>query len=251
MNHTSIITNLASHIQRAHNLTSLHHPYVLGEMNSIAKQGRNGETNVFGDALWLVDFSLWAAEHNIRRLHFHQGTDYRYGSWQPVPKSTRDGVSGAASPPTTNPPYYGQVMVAKALGSSRDTRIKNIPLAGDTNAAYAVFDGDQLARLVVLNMQAFNTTSSSGGRPKRGYKFQVPASDSDDGAGTLRARVERLTAAGSDAETGITLGGISYDYSLQQGKPVVLDDREEIVVVEGGMLDVEVEDSSAALLTFH
>lgn len=244
MNHTSITTNLASHIQRAQNLTSLHHPYVLGEMNSIAKQGRNGETNVFGDALWLVDFSLWAAEHNIRRLHFHQGTDYRYGSWQPVP--TRDG----SAPPSTNPPYYGQVMVAKALGSSRDTRIKNIPLAGDTNAAYAVFDADRLVRLVVLNMQAFNATSA-GGRPKRGYRFQVPGSDSDGGAGALRASVERLTAAGSDAETGITLGGVSYDYNRQQGKPVVVDDREEMVVVEDGVLAVEVEDSSAALLTFH
>lgn len=63
MNHTNIKLSLASHIQRAKNLAHLGHPYVLGELNSIARQGIDGETNVFGDALWLVDFSFWAAAH--------------------------------------------------------------------------------------------------------------------------------------------------------------------------------------------
>ena len=63
MNHTNIVHNLKAHSQRAENLAYLNHPYVIGEMNSIAKQGRSGESNVFGDALWLADFSLWAAEH--------------------------------------------------------------------------------------------------------------------------------------------------------------------------------------------
>lgn len=63
MNHTNIVRSLAPQIQRAKNLAYLGHPYILGELNSIAGQGRNGETNVFGDALWLVDFSLWSAAH--------------------------------------------------------------------------------------------------------------------------------------------------------------------------------------------
>lgn len=63
MNHTSIIENLAPQISRSKDLAYLGHLYTLGEMNSIAGQGRNGETNVFGDALWMVDFSLWAAAH--------------------------------------------------------------------------------------------------------------------------------------------------------------------------------------------
>lgn len=63
MNHTRIAQNLQQQIQRSENLAYLGLPYTLGELNSIANQGRDGETNVFGDALWLVDFSLWAAEH--------------------------------------------------------------------------------------------------------------------------------------------------------------------------------------------
>lgn len=65
MNHTNIVNNLAPHIERMNNLAHIGHPYTLGETNSIANQGRNGETNVFGDALWLVDYSLWAAA-NVR-----------------------------------------------------------------------------------------------------------------------------------------------------------------------------------------
>lgn len=61
MNHTNIVDNLALQIQRMKNLAHVGHPYILGETNSIANQGRDGESNVFGDALWVVDFSLWAA----------------------------------------------------------------------------------------------------------------------------------------------------------------------------------------------
>ena len=63
MNHTNIVSNLAAQIERSHNLAYLGLPYALGELNSMANQGIDGVTNVFGDALWLVDFSLWSATH--------------------------------------------------------------------------------------------------------------------------------------------------------------------------------------------
>jgi hypothetical protein len=63
MNHSSIVENLAPQIERREKLAYLGHPFVLGELNSIAGEGITGETNVFGAALWLVDFSLWAGEH--------------------------------------------------------------------------------------------------------------------------------------------------------------------------------------------
>lgn len=63
MNHTNIQQNLAAQVERAKALEYLGHTYTIGELNSIAKQGIIGETDVFGDALWLVDFSFWAAAH--------------------------------------------------------------------------------------------------------------------------------------------------------------------------------------------
>lgn len=68
MNHTNIQQNLEAQIQRAKTLEYLGHPYTIGKLNSIAKQGITGETDVFGDALWLVDFSFWAAAHVLQPI---------------------------------------------------------------------------------------------------------------------------------------------------------------------------------------
>lgn len=69
MNHTNIVGSLQTHVERAQRLAYLGHPYILGETNSVGVQGRNEESNVFGDTLWLVDYSLWAAA-NVRTLYF-------------------------------------------------------------------------------------------------------------------------------------------------------------------------------------
>ncbi|KAJ5802526.1 uncharacterized protein N7503_004976 [Penicillium pulvis] len=235
MNHTNIVDNLALQIQRMKNLAHLGHPYILGETNSIANQGRDGESNVFGDALWVVDFSLWAAANNIKRLNFHQGLNYRYVSWQPI--------ASEGQPPETRPPYYGHIMVAASLGHSENNRIVNIPLKEDTESAYGIYDGDRLSKLVVVNLNAFNQSTTTC-RPSRKYEFKVPGHYQG-------ATVERLIAPGSDALTNITFGGVSYDYDLKQGRPVTLDWKQERAEVHGGMLQIDVPDSSAVLLSLN
>lgn len=251
MNHTNIVQNLAPQIRRGKNLAYLGHPFTLGETNSIANQGRNGETNVFGDALWLVDFSLWSAANvrlhsnhqvrisansllqNIKRLQFHQGLNYRYVSWQPI--------SSNGQPPKTRAPYYGQIMVASAIGNAQDARIVNIPLVEDTEAAYGIYHGEELSKLVVLNLQAYNQTTSRN-RPSRDYKFKVPNH-------FKKAEVERLAAPGSDSTDCITFGGVSFDYELLEGKPVIVDEKEDTANIDHGVLQISVADSSAVLLT--
>ncbi|OQE04651.1 hypothetical protein PENVUL_c031G10233 [Penicillium vulpinum] len=234
MNHTNVVEALKTHVQRAQNLSHLGHPYTLSETNSIGVQGLNGQSDVFGSALWVVDFSLWAAENNIARLHFHQGLDYRYGAWQPT--------QGRHQGPTTRAPYYGHIMVASAIGSSNDTRIANIPLKSDTESAYAIYNGDKPAKLVVLNLQAFNHTGNP--RPGKTYSFQVPSE-------VTGAKVERLTAPGSDSLDDITFAGVSYDYDLQEGNPVIINAQDERADFQDGVVTVNVPDSSAVLLTLN
>lgn len=169
----------------------------------------------------------------MRRLHFHQGLNYRYASWQPIESK---GVA-----PTTRPPYYGQIMVANAIGNSDNIRIVNIPLVEDTESAYAIYDGKRLSKLVVTNLRAFNQTTT-GTRPHRAYSFHVPVR-------YRSAKVERLIGPGSDALVDITFGGISYDYALRRGLPVPVHGLEEVARVRDGVLAVEVPDSSAVLLS--
>lgn len=52
-------------------------PLIFGETNSLYNQGRPGLSNSFGAALWGVNFHLYSASVGIKRVHFHQGTNYR------------------------------------------------------------------------------------------------------------------------------------------------------------------------------
>jgi hypothetical protein len=132
-------------------------------------------------------------------------------------------------------------MVASAIGNVRDARIVNIPLVEDTEAAYGIYHGDELSKLVVLNLQAYNQTETRN-RPTREYEFKIPTH-------FKKAQVERLSAPGSDSVGSITFGGISYDYELSEGRPVVVDEQEDSATIDHGVLRIIVPDSSAVLLT--
>lgn len=91
-------------------------------------------------------------------------------------------------------------------------------------------------------MEAFNSTSDADSRFSQEYKFKVSGNSKS-------ANVLRLIAPGSDVENNVTFGGVSYDYELEKGNAVVLDDTEETVEIEDGVLSITVPDSSAVLLT--
>lgn len=52
-------------------------PLIFGEANSLYNEGRPGLSNTFGAALWGVDFNLYSASVNIRRVHMHMGNNFR------------------------------------------------------------------------------------------------------------------------------------------------------------------------------
>lgn len=107
-------------------------------------------------------------------------------------------------------------------------------------------------------MHGYNTTVDGTGlgvapniteRIARVYTFDVD--------GTLspgdQVAVQRLSANGSDAITGITWDGWSYNWDLDEGRPVRLDNvtvGEYVTVSDNGTVAVSVPDSSAAVLNF-
>jgi len=253
MNHTSTVNSIATQVNSsayisaflAESNTSI--PFILGETNSLYNEGAPGLSNSFGAALWGVDFNLWCASVGIRRIHMHQGTDYRYASWQPVEtKKTSIG---------TKAPYYGNVAVAATLGNllKGEVQIANIPLEDELEAAYAAYVDGDLKRIAVINMHQYNYTVNGTSdllnpilRPSRNFTFQVPTSCEGS------VKVQRLIANGSDAITGITWDGWSYNYELDHGKPVRLHNVTigEVVNAVEGAVTVEVDDSSAVVLNF-
>ncbi|KAI2783739.1 glycoside hydrolase family 79 protein [Daldinia loculata] len=260
MNHTKTTLSVSAHT--AENATIQPGiPYILGETNSLYHQGRPGLSNSFGAALWAVDFALHCAAVGIGRVHFHMGTDYRYASWQPI-ATTKTAIG-------TKPPYYGNIAAAAFLGSA-GTLIAPVPLLSsntntdtntDTDVAYAAYEpSGALARILVLNLRAYNyTLNGTGGeelnpvpRPRRTYRFTGLGAEAGAGAGLGEAVVRRLYANGSDAVTGATWDGWSYNYELDRGRPVRLDNvtvGEKIGVVDGAV-EVRVADSEAVVLDF-
>lgn len=134
--------------------------------------------------------------------------------------------------------------------------VVSLPLASDTEAAYAIYEGGRLRRLLAINMRGYNTTVDGAGvdplprpppRSSRSYSFRIGGG----GGGGSSIGVQRLMANGSDAITGITFDGWSYNYELNNGKPVQQRNvtTGETLRITGGVVTVQVPDSSAALLS--
>ncbi|RMZ74141.1 glycoside hydrolase family 79 [Pyrenophora seminiperda CCB06] len=250
MNHSNIIVKADAQLNVSQGIkaqgTSLdpNLPFILGEHNSLARQGRPGLSNSFGAALWGVDWNLYLASKNISRSHMHQGTNYRYQSWQPI--QTNLSTKG------TKPPYYGNLAVAAFLhkpSPSARLHISHLDSSTEYAAQYAAYTNNTLTRLVVIDLHTYNTTANNFTtpftRPEDPYMFQVPSSCKGE------ADVKRLMAEGSDATTGISWDGYSFDYELGEGRPVRMANAkrgEKLSVREEGMFSVQVPWSSVAII---
>jgi len=245
MNHTSTVLSVAKHLNESQLLAYTGLPYILGETNSLYNEGAPGLSNSFGAALWGVDFNLYCAATGIRRTHMHQGTNYRYASWQPI--DTVNATKG------TKAPYYGNIAVAAMLGNltKGNVQVSDIELGSTFENAYASYVDGRLTRIAIVQMTEYNSTTTTsnppGPRPTTTYSFQLPS-----GCGAKDIGVQRLMANGSDAITGITFDGYSYNYELDKGRPVLLNNvtRGEVLTAsQSGLLQVDVPWSSAVILS--
>lgn len=146
--------------------------------------------------------------------------------------------------------------------ASHPVSVSTIALPSDAEAGYTAHftsgaKAGKLARIMVINMRSYNSTVDGAGldplpqpptRQVRTYTFQVH----DAAAEGQVVQIQRLMANGSDAITGITFDGWSYNRELDMGKPVRLHNVTigETTTVKNGLVTVDVVDSSAALLSF-
>lgn len=237
MNHTAVVNNLQSHVNLANSLTEVNADYILGEENSLYGGGATGLSNVFGAALWVLEFSAYAASTGvIKREHFHQSVGAAYSAWLPV--------SSASSSPQTFTPYYGTLASATFLANSSSIEVKTIDLNGDQDldSGYGAYINDELQRMALLNLREFSSSSGSA-RGSQNYAVTVGSNDC--------WIIQRLTAPAADVDTGATFNGYLYEYETlglaQRDNSTTT--NEEVTADENGSLVVVVADSEAVIMT--
>jgi hypothetical protein len=233
MNRTALVSGMSYHVGASAYTVARGLPYVIGETNSIACQGLAGVSDVFGAAVWSVDYALYAASINVSRLYWHMGTGYRYSAWQ----ATKNGTTASGPRPL----YYGNWFVATALGNS-DSRI--VPIVNTTSlAGYAIYSSkgrqSRLRSIVLINMEVFNSSSTPASQ-RASVDFQLPSRLMRR---KLKMAVRRLSAPGAEVRDGITFAGRTV---ALDGKITRIEMKEQVT---GGIVNVKA--SEAVLVSIN
>ncbi|KIK63165.1 glycoside hydrolase family 79 protein [Collybiopsis luxurians FD-317 M1] len=237
--------------------------FVIGEFNSVSCSGHDNVSNTFGQALWLLDTTLYAASINVSRLYIHQGGPLAlqsatqlnkggfsfYDLWYPI-----ENLNG---PVQVFPAYSAYLFVAEAIGTSRTLQIANLypgrqangssitTAGGDTTQGQLVVYGfwDDLqpsgsrfpTKLALLNLQIFNETQEET-RPAASFDISSLLPNPE----TI-ITIRRLQAPGADTKLAnvTTWAGQTFENGTASG--TIVEER-----VQGGMVTVEA--SSAALI---
>jgi len=239
----------------------------IGEYNSVSCSGKDGVSNTFGQALWLLDTTFYAASLNVSRMYLHQGgplalqssTQLNHGGlsfydmWYPV-----QNLNG---PVKVFPSYTTYLFITETLGHSKTLQISNLypgrqangssitTEMGDKSAgqlvAYGFWDASEKSshgfptKLALLNLEIYNQTQA-GTTPRPRSTFDISR--------LLRnpnkpVRVRRLQAPGADIKDAnvTTWAGQTFNTGTAVGRLV-----EE--KVKGGKITLEASEAALVFL---
>jgi hypothetical protein len=164
--------------------TSTGLPFRIAETNSIFNEGQPGVSDIFGSALWGLEFMFQLASAGAQGLNFHTGDAKAY---TPI-------VPGARDRPAARPLYYGMLMFIETM---RDAVLVSARLvAPDLNmAAFAARTTDGTLRVCLINKDL-----------EQSARVEI-----DTGQQFERAALLRLTAPSAESISGVTLGDSAVD----------------------------------------
>ena len=273
--HATLWRNVSQYVLEAEAARRAGAPLVMGETNSVSCGGRSGISDTFGAALWSVDYVLADATIGIEKTYFHLGAQSEYSAFTPAPYRYKNESLEAG----IRANWYAHYFVAKVVapsssgGSDSDDQelsVAGIPAANSSSlSGYAVYsgpkegsgadeDGDEagktLRKLVFLDMGVWNGTEGLGN------PSTLRVTDNDDPAfqsagprpaTTLRvatpwcrgapvAVAARLSAPGTNAKSGVSVSGVTFDPEAGE--------EETLEVGDGGVVEVRLERAHAVLL---
>jgi hypothetical protein len=217
-------TAVANYVQIAHQKGQM---FRIGELNSVDNGGTVGVSNVFGSALWAIDTMFEYAKVGVDGVNWHGTSGCTYCA---VSFGTMN-VAGRTvySLQKVNPLYYGLLFFHMATENT--SRLLPVTLNTKANLkVWAMMDQSGTAHVVILN---------------KDESFAGDVSISLPGYGN--AQVVRLVAPGYESKDGISLGGQTFDGSID-GK-LIGNQESESVVPSNGTYTVPLQPTSAVMLT--
>jgi hypothetical protein len=203
-------------------------PLRVDETNSVSCRGAPGVSNVFGSALWAVDYVTRAMASGLAGLNFHD-LPAEPRSYSPL--VARDAAQRAAGALHANPEWYGLLLAHNLLGG-RPLTVTVAPADRSLSAAAFSSAGGSL-HIVLVNF-AGSTAKPLTVQLRLSRRF---------GAGPIL----RLTAPAPSATTRVSLGGraVSPGGSWSHQTPLPR------VSGKPGSLQLSLPASSAALVTLY
>jgi len=173
-------------------------PFFIGEGNSVACGGMPGVSNVFGSALWAVDFLLNMAAVNVSRFNFHGGSTAIY--------TAIAYNSSTSNEPVVRPLYYAMWLISQVTSDYASILESNSKTTNALIKSWALISNKGQTRVVVVHKD-----------PKATADAQVTITPSS--RSTSPAQLVFLSAKdGVNAENGLEYAGQTFDGSTD-GKP--------------------------------
>ncbi|KAF9529145.1 hypothetical protein CPB83DRAFT_853311 [Crepidotus variabilis] len=131
---------------------------VMFETNTASCGGFPGISDVFGAALWGVDYALQMAAVNFGGALFHVGgQNVSYNPFTPPPTN-----QSTYHQWTVGPIYYSALVVAEALGPTNASQVLDLRANNENQftPAYGIWENGYLARVVLINFVSDGTGAS-------------------------------------------------------------------------------------------
>lgn len=244
MNHGNMVSQFTNWAKQAQQSFASGKPYLLGEMAAIGPQGLALITDVFGCALFTLDFFLYTATIDISHVLFHMTDIGNQSAWQPIT------IGDIA--PWVRPAYYAHIITSTLIGPNNDTTIAEIDVTtqelqdyAGRASSYVVYRGRSIYAVVLINLKEFNQTMTESSSTQLNFTVNIPP----EYAGT-DLTVLKLSAPGADSFKGVTWAGINFQ--TDDGLPVAgaTNDTTFTTVSEAGHFSVLVRDTQAVVVVF-
>lgn len=255
-NHTALWLNVSQYIPQVTAADAADTRLVFGETNSVSCSGHSGVSDTFGAALWSVDYVLMASSIGMPQVYFHLGAEAEYSAFTPWPYELDNETLSSG----IRANFYSHYFVAKVvegLGDGESYGIAALPGANSSDlSGYAIYQGDDLAKLVFLNMGVWNdtlglsnpstlnstdgTVFSVGGRPD--YNMTVASSWSSG----QNVSIIRLQGPGTNAKSLVSVSGVTFNVTT--GEKLGTEVEEYVEVDDGGQISFKMVQAEGVLL---